>query len=188
MTSSRPDWTRLALLGALAAVSTASFGAPSAGATPRRSAASIETHTTAASRAQVFHATMQLLLEGRRRHLARCLARHPERCAVWQTAVERAERRLGLAETRLTDMRSFPVPTLAGETLSWAPVTGASVYVVRRRSPGLHQSHWLVFGTSVTPPALPGATVEYSVRTAARDSEWSPAVTISYPATRPPAR
>ena len=189
MTSSRPGWTRLALLAALTAVSTVSAGAPAVGATAyRASAASIHAHSTEATdRAQIFQSSTQRLLEGRRRHLARCLARHPDRCARWQTAVERAERRLTLAQTRLNDMRTAPVVTLSGETLSWAPVPGAYAYVLKRRAPGLQASHWLVYGTSVTPPAVPGETVEYLLRTAAQGSEWAPAVTITYPATSPPS-
>ncbi len=75
--------------------------------------------------------------------------------------------------------------TLSGQTLSWAPVSGASAYVLRRRTPGLVGNRQLVYGTSVVPPALPGETVEYFVRTASPGSEWSQAVTITYPATSP---
>ena len=189
MTSSRPGWTRLALLAALMAVSIAVFGPPTAGASSyRASAASIYARSAAATdRALAIRATAARVLEGRKRHLARCVQRHPGRCARWQTAVGRAARRLSLAETRLTDMRSAPVVTLSGQTLSWVPVTGAWAYVVRRRGPGLRPSHWLVFGTSVTPPAVEGDTVEYLIRTAARNSEWAAPVSITYPATTPPS-
>jgi hypothetical protein len=186
MTSSRPGWTRLALLALLTALLTAAFGAPSAGAastgasSEARSAAAAERYATSRARAA-------LVLEGRRRHLARCIARHPNRCTRWQTAVERTERRLGLAETRVAGALSAPVVTLSGQTLSWAPVAGASAYVLKRRTPALRGNRLLVYGTSVSPTALPGETVEYLVRTASPGSEWSQAVTITYPATTPPS-
>jgi hypothetical protein len=189
MTSSRPGWTRLALTAAVSAISIAAIATPAApAATYRASTASITARSTAATdRALAVRTSANRLLEGRRRHLARCLQRHPNNCATWRTAVERAQRRLNVAETRLADMRAAPLVTLSGETLSWAQVTGAGAYVVKSRAPGTHESHWIVYGTSVTPPAVPGATLEYTVRTAARNSEWSAPVTISYPATSPPS-
>ncbi len=94
MTSSRPGWTRIALLAALMAVLTASVGAVPAGATTPQGSSEARS-AAAAQRAAASRARNNLLLEGRRRHLARCLARHPNRCARWQTAVERAERGSG---------------------------------------------------------------------------------------------
>ncbi len=84
-------------------------------------------------------------------------------------------------------MRAAPLVRLSGETISWAAVTGAGSYVVKRRAPGLHAGHWIVYGTSITPPAVPGGTIEYTVRTAARNSEWSAPVMITYQATTPPS-
>jgi hypothetical protein len=188
MTRSHPRWTQIALLAALTAVSTASFGASDAGASPSPAGTTVQAHSTVATdRAQVVQSMTQQRLEGRRRHLARCLARHPSLCVRWQTSVEKTEHRLSVAQTRLADMRSAPLVTLSGQTLSWAPVTGADAYVLKSRSPNLHQSHLIVFGTSVTLPAVPGETVEYFVRTAARESAWSPAVTVTYPAATPPS-
>jgi len=188
MTSSRPGWTRTALIAAVSAIGMTAITSTAPAATYRASTASITARSTAATdRALAVRTSASRLLEGRRRHLARCLARHPNSCATWRTAVERAERRLNVAETRLAGMRTAPVPTLSGETISWPAVTGAGAYVVKRRAPGMHESHWLVYGTSVTPPAVPGATIEYTIRTAARNSEWSAPVMITYQATTPPS-
>jgi len=185
MSCPRPRCTRLGVFAALAVLSSASFGAPSAGAAGARAGTVSSQTEAAADRAQVQRATTQRLLAGRRRHLARCVARHPNRCARWQTSLERTERRLGLAETRVLDMREAPFVTLSAQTLSWAPITGVSDYILKRRSPGGHQNRLVVFGTSVTPPPIPGETVEYFVRTAAYGSEWSTVVSITY-ATSPP--
>jgi len=198
MTSSRPGWTRLALLAVATAVSISSFWASLAVAAPYGAGVgAIRAHSTratesarslaAAERAVYVRANAVHILEGRKRHLARCMQRHPGRCAVWQTAVQRAARRLSLAETRLAGIRTAPVVTLSGQTLSWTSIAGVSAFIVKRRLANGREMHWLVYGSSLTPPAVEGEAVEYFVRTAARNSEWSTPVTISYPATTPPS-
>jgi len=188
MTSSRPGWTRLATVAVATAFSAAALGVPvaTAAAHEHSSAAAQARSEAAAQHATALRARTDRLLEGRRRHLARCMQRHPGRCARWQTSVERAEKRLGRAETQLGDASEAPVVTVSAGTLSWAPVAGAGVYLVKRRTAGAPAVHWLVYGTSVTPPPAAGETVEYVVRVAARDGEWSAPVTITYPASSPP--
>ncbi len=81
--------------------------------------------------------------------------------------------------------QAAPVLEVSGETLSWNGVAGVGSYVLMTDVPGQGESFTSVSGTSVTPPAVPGMTVTYSIRTAVDGSAWSPSVTIAYPA--PPA-
>jgi hypothetical protein len=65
-------------------------------------------------------------------------------------------------------------------------VAGVNTYVLVANVPGHVPAYSEVTGTSVAPPAVPGAKVGYSVRTAVEGSAWSEEVTISYPAPPPP--
>jgi len=85
------------------------------------------------------------------------------------------------------DTQAAPTLTVSGETLSWTTVGNVSTYVLATKAPGQADQFTEVTGTSVTPTAVPGATVHYSLRTAVNGSAWSPEVAISYPAkTTPP--
>ncbi len=91
MTSSRPGWTRLALIAACSAIGMAAIATTAPAATYRAGTASIAARSAAATnRALAIRTSVSRLLQGRRRHLARCMKRHPARCATWRTAVERA--------------------------------------------------------------------------------------------------
>ncbi len=70
---------------------------------------------------------------------------------------------------------------MSGETLSWSKVGKAREYVLRRRAPGQEDQSSVLATTSITPPAVPGATVRYSVRANVSGSPWSNEVSIAYP-------
>jgi hypothetical protein len=82
--------------------------------------------------------------------------------------------------------QAAPLVTVNGQTLSWNAVAGVSTYVLVRKVSGLSDAYSEVNGTSVTPAAVPGKSVYYSVRTAIEHSAWAPEVAISYPALTPP--
>ncbi len=84
------------------------------------------------------------------------------------------------------DEQAAPALSVSGQTLTWNAVAGVSTYVFVRKVPGQADQYSEVSGTSVTPPAVPGATVRYSVRTAVQGSAWAPEVSISYPSTTTP--
>ncbi len=88
------------------------------------------------------------------------------------------------------NLRAAPELKVSGETLSWNLVAGVTTYVLVTKVPGQAESFTVVSGTSTTPPAVPGKTVNYSVRTAVQGSAWAPEVSIAYPAApepKPPA-
>ncbi len=76
--------------------------------------------------------------------------------------------------------------TLSGQTLSWKAIGSVTAYVLDAKVAGQADQYTVVNGTSVTPPAVPGATVSYSVRTDVDSSSWSSPVSIAYPAPPPP--
>jgi Glycosyl hydrolase catalytic core len=86
------------------------------------------------------------------------------------------------------DETAAPRLTVSGTTLQWTRVGTIDRYVFVRKVPGLAAQYSTVSGTSLTPAAVPGATVSYSVRTAVTGSAWAPEVSITYPAgtTTPP--
>jgi hypothetical protein len=74
-----------------------------------------------------------------------------------------------------------PVITVSGQTLTWNATAGVTTYVFVRKVSGLADQYSEVTGTSITPPAVPGGTVHFSVRTAVTGSAWASEVAISYP-------
>ncbi len=84
------------------------------------------------------------------------------------------------------DPQAAPSLTVSGQTLSWNSVAGVGTYVIVRKVPGQSDVYSEVNGTSVTPSAVPGMSVRYSVRTAIEHSAWAPEVAIAYPAATPP--
>jgi hypothetical protein len=84
------------------------------------------------------------------------------------------------------DPQAAPVIGVSGHTLSWNAVAGVSTYVFVRKVPGQADHYSEVTGTSITPPAVSGASVDYSVRTAVQGSAWATEVAISYTAGSPP--
>ncbi len=94
-----------------------------------------------------------------------------------------SEQSIAYPATSTSNTQSAPALAVSGLTLSWKKITSVSTYVLATKVPGHATQYTEVSGTSVTPPAVPGVTVAYSVRTAVDGSAWSPEVKISYPAT-----
>jgi hypothetical protein len=129
--------------------------------------------------------------------LASCVSsnsRRPARCRPLRTAVQRAGRRLARAERRLAGVaRSAPrahsaviagrAPelTVSGDTLSWTQTAYVHTDVLESSIPGQAEQFSVVHSNSITPPSVPGATVDYRVRTASNSSPWSVWKSISYP-------
>ncbi|HZV74235.1 MAG TPA: hypothetical protein VFF79_11020, partial [Conexibacter sp.] len=82
-------------------------------------------------------------------------------------------------------MLDAPTLSASGTTLSWTSAIPASSYVFVRKVPGQADQYSIVSGTSATPPAVPGATVRYGLRTNVGGSAWAPEVSITYPASPP---
>ncbi len=82
--------------------------------------------------------------------------------------------------------QAAPVLSVSGTKLSWNAIPGVVSYVLATKIAGHAEAFTAVSATSTTPPAVPGKTVHYSVRTAVDGSAWSGEVAISYPATPPP--
>jgi putative glycosyl hydrolase len=88
----------------------------------------------------------------------------------------------GKAPANPPGSQAAPAISVSGQTLSWNATPGVSTYVLVRRVPGQPDQYSEVTGTSIVPPAVPGATVHYSVRSAVQGSAWSTEVSIAYPA------
>jgi hypothetical protein len=84
------------------------------------------------------------------------------------------------------DTTTAPSVTASGQTLSWKAIGGVSSYVLAAKAPGQVDRYSVVNGTSVTPPAVAGATVSYSLRTDVDGSSWSTPVSVAYTASAPP--
>ncbi|HLH13266.1 MAG TPA: hypothetical protein VKV16_00635, partial [Solirubrobacteraceae bacterium] len=77
--------------------------------------------------------------------------------------------------------QAAPTVSLEGDTLYWPAIADVDTYVLETRVNDEAPSFSEVSGTSVTPTAVPGASVHYNVRTAVDGSAWSTEVTIAYP-------
>lgn len=77
--------------------------------------------------------------------------------------------------------KAAPTMTVSGQTISWKQVANVTTYVIVRKVPGQADVYSQVTGTSITPPAVPGATVRFGLRTAVEGSAWAQEVTITYP-------
>lgn len=84
------------------------------------------------------------------------------------------------------DTLTAPVITVSGQTIRWNATAGVSSYVYVRKITGQADQYATVTGTSVTPPAAPGQTARYSVRTNVSGSAWAREASISYSTTTPP--
>jgi hypothetical protein len=88
--------------------------------------------------------------------------------------------------TLLGSVLDAPSLVATGTTLKWTPSVPFSSYVFVRKVPGQRDQYSIVTGTSLTPPAEPGQTVRYSVRTNVFGSAWAaPEVSIAYPEAPP---
>jgi hypothetical protein len=90
--------------------------------------------------------------------------------------------------TETIDTQAAPALSASGQTLTWSAIGDVNTYVLATKVAGREEAFTEVSGTSVTPAAVPGVTVRYSLRTAVDGSAWSPEVAITYPiaATPPP--
>ena len=124
--------------------------------------------------------------------LKRCRLEHPKHCSSQLHALRLARRHLLSARARLARFSTpaqrgvnnlaAPTITVSGQTLTWNEIGGASSYVFVRKVPGQADAYSVVTSTSVTPSAVPGTTVHYSVRANVTGSGWAHEVSISYPA------
>jgi hypothetical protein len=145
------------------------------------------------------------------KQLKRCLSAHrahPKRCNRARNALQKAGSRFARAQRRLAPLaragkptamgvasasksepsRVAPLLTVSGQTLNWNRVDGINSYVLVRKVPGQADLYSVVYGTSFTPPPVPGQTVRYSVRTTTWWSAWATEVSISYPQAGEPAK
>jgi hypothetical protein len=101
-----------------------------------------------------------------------------------RTAVESStwtpSQSISYPEQETADPQAAPAIVVSGATLTWNAIAGVKAYILVTKIPGQAAQYSEVTGDSVTPEAVPGASVEYSVRTAVEGSAWAPVVTISY--------
>ena len=81
------------------------------------------------------------------------------------------------------DTLTAPTIAVSGQTLTWNAIAGVSSYVFVRKVSGQADAYSTVTGTSITPPAVPGQTVRFSVRTNVSGSAWAQEVSITYSTT-----
>ncbi len=176
----------------LLSATAAQAGTPAS--SPATSSASTTSHT--ARSATTARAAAAHTLASRTRALHACERVHPRDCAAAKRAVERAARGLHAAQAHPAGFAggtryylTAPTITVSGDSLSWRAIGRVHIYVLARRTAGQSVQTSIVTGTSTTPPAVPGATVLYSVRTGIGGSASSAEVAISYPAaaSSPPA-
>jgi hypothetical protein len=184
----------VATIGTLAMAAVAS-AAPKGKAAKARAAVARLNHASHVQRA----ADHRLVVKARR--LKACQRRHAGGCRARRHQVQSAGIRLHKAQRRLNRLArrqarrartgatvSAPTITVNGQKLSWDPVSNVSRYVFVRKVPGMADDYSLIRGTSITPPAVPGKTVRYSVRAYTKGSAWAREVSISYPAVEPTAQ
>jgi len=194
MLNPRSRWTRIArLAGApvITCVTLLAF-AGNAGAALAGPVATTAATSPVASAARARN-TDERALAANRRALQACVRRHPNDCAAAARAVRVAGAKVHADQVALTAGRhgrsgnalSAPVIHVSGETLSWAAVANVSAYGFVRKVSGEADQYSLIHTTSITPPAVPGATVHYSVRTDVDGSPWASEVSITYPSSDP---
>jgi hypothetical protein len=183
----------IAVLGTLA-VSSGASAAPKGKAAKARAAVARLNHAAKVQRV----ADHRLVVKARR--LKACQRRHSGACRAQRRHVQSAGVRLHRAQRRLNRIArrqarrarsgatvSAPTIKVSGQKLSWTAVSNVNRYVFVRKVPGMADQYSVVKGTSITPPAVPGKTVRYSVRADAKGSAWAPEVSITYPAIEPTA-
>lgn len=83
-----------------------------------------------------------------------------------------------------------PVLSVEGQTLRWARVADVGSYVLATKVPGQSANYRTIGCTTssctFTPPAVPGATVNYGMRTNVTGSQWASEVAITYTVIEPP--
>jgi hypothetical protein len=149
-------------------------------------------------------------LVARAKGVKRCVRanpKHPGRCKSARRALQRAGTRFAKIERNLARLagtsgksavtakasavsaaQQAPTLTVSGLKLSWNKVDGINTYVFVIKIPGMADRYGLVTGTSATPPAVPGLTVKYSLRTTTNGSVWATEKSITYPAAKAPVK
>jgi hypothetical protein len=83
-----------------------------------------------------------------------------------------------------------PLLSVQGTTVSWTAVPGVSSYTfatVLNPTTTRNTTYTVVKGTSYTPPAVPGETVNYGLSASVPgQAPWAQEITITYPPTPPP--
>jgi hypothetical protein len=102
-------------------------------------------------------------------------------------APEEAETPLEVKAPEEMDTQAAPELTVSEQKLVWNAVAGVRTYVLATIVPGQGTQYSEVSGTSITPTAVPGTTVKYSIRAAVEGALWAPEVSVTYPATAPSA-
>lgn len=202
---------RFAAFAVAAWVTPLAFGAGAAGAAPTHDVRSARPHSVPRALAQASSASVAAdrRLVAAARKLKRCQAAHgtsSRSCDGDRAALQRAGRRFAGAERHLAALAAAgshprahaswvgrwspalaaPAITISGDVVSWNRVADVDTYVFVRKVPGQSDQYSTVTGTSTTPPAVPGYTVRYSVRTAVNGSAWATEKSITYPASEPP--
>jgi len=185
----RPSRPRVLLTVGLitACMATLVSGAFASGASQKPTAIA----TAAASRSlRTASDTLALKAEA----LKRCKREHPNHCSSQLRALRLARRNMLSARARVSRFsapqqgvndETAPTITVSGQTLTWNKIGSVTSYVFVSKAPDQADAYSDVTGTSVTPVAVPGATVRYSVRTNVSGSNWAREVSITYPATAP---
>ncbi len=81
--------------------------------------------------------------------------------------------------------QAAPALKASGTTLSWNKVADVDSYEFVTKVPGQSDRYEVVRGTSITPPAHPGQTVRYGLRTLVSGSKWATEASIAFPAAAP---
>jgi hypothetical protein len=176
-------------------VTAGAAAAPKGKASKARAAVARLNHAAKVQRA----ADHRLVVKARRlKACQRRYGRHSRACSAQRRKVQSAGVRLHRAQRRLNRIArrqarrartgatvSAPTIRVDGQKLSWNAVSNVNRYVFVRKVPGMADDYSVVKGTSITPPAVPGKTVRYSVRADAKGSAWAAEVAISYPAVEP---
>jgi hypothetical protein len=103
-------------------------------------------------------------------------------CRAARARLSRARRALKAAGR---SRRAAPVLTVSGQTIKWRRVADVDRYKLATKVPGQPTAYRVVSGLSVTPPAVPGKSVTYGLRTDVDGSAWAREVSIAYPSSTP---
>ncbi|MGH2903350.1 MAG: hypothetical protein ACRDK7_07190 [Solirubrobacteraceae bacterium] len=160
---------------------------------PTATVARSELRTVLIQRTAAHHA-----LTSDSNRLKRCRHVHPRHCQAAERAARRARLRWARATRRSSSLaaqiararqqpssKQAPTLTVSGAALGWNAIGTVSSYALARKVPGQSTQYSTLTGTSTSPPAVPGATVGYAVRTNVKGSAWSNEVSIAYPAHEP---
>jgi hypothetical protein len=113
-----------------------------------------------------------------------CHAGRTAGCRRQRARLRRARARLARVQARVSARSRLQAPVLgvSGTTVKWARVADVNRYVLATTVPGRPTAYRVVEGLSFTPPAVPGRTVNYGLRTDVDGSRWAREVKISYAA------